>query len=76
MHPRRFGDIVNDVFGVGSVQLYADSAVKLLQCIVPAAGRLLIGLLLAARVPSLFSLNADRISVVHHCLPRLPDHAS
>jgi hypothetical protein len=58
---------VKDVLGVGSVQLGADSTVKLLQRVVQSARRLLIGvLLLAARVPSLLSLNADRISVVRH----------
>ena len=57
---------MKDVFGVGSAQLYADSTVKLLQCIVQAADRRLARVLLAARVPPLLSLNPDRISVVHY----------
>ena len=39
---------------------------KLLQCVVQAADRPLIGVILAARVPSLLSLNADCIRVVRH----------
>jgi hypothetical protein len=57
---------VKDVFGVGSAQLGADSTVKLLQRIVQSADRLLIWVILAARVPSLLSLNTDRISMVRH----------
>lgn len=57
---------MKDVFGVGGAQLGADSTVKLLQCVVQAADRLLIGVVLAVRVSSLLSLNADRVGVVRH----------
>ena len=54
------------VFRVGSPPLLTDSAVKLLQCIVYTADRFLIGILLAAWIPPLLSLNADRVGVMHN----------
>lgn len=57
---------MKDIFGVGGAQLDADSTMKLLQCVVQAADRLLAWVLIGARVTPLFSLNADRVSVVRY----------
>lgn len=57
---------MSNIFGIGSAQLSTDSAVKLLQCIVQAADRLLTGVLVSAGIQPLLSFKADRICVVHH----------
>jgi hypothetical protein len=57
---------VNDVFGVGRPQLGTDSTVELLKRIVQPWDRLLIRILVGARISPFLTLDSDRIGMVHY----------